>query len=712
MDETSFIIASEELKSTAQLFAEQIEEIISIKPAIASGAAEGIILMIDENINGEEEYNLAVSPEDVTISGKTEKGVFYGTQTFLQMILPYAKKKNSVKVSGVTINDYPRFKWRGIMLDESRHFFGVEFVKKLIDQMARLKLNIFHWHLIDDQGFRIEIKQYPKLTQIGAWRLDNENDVWNYSVFQPGEDDPKYGGFYTQEEIKDIVAYATERQITIVPEVEMPGHATSMIWAYPQLSCRSELWTIAEGRGFEFSDPLCAGNEKTFEILEGVLSEVIDLFPSYYIHIGGDECKKDPWGECPKCRKRMKEENLENLHQLQSYFIKRIEKFVRTKNRVIIGWDEILEGGLAPEAAVMSWRGYAGGIEAAEMGHEVVMSPTSFCYLDYYQGNPQTEPKAIGGNLPLRKVYEFDPIPKDLSSDKHHLILGGQANVWTEHIFDTEYCEYMTFPRAFAMAEVLWSQKEKLDFNDFLDRITPRYRSLASMGVNFRMPIAEGLGEKVLFKKEKEVELFNPFSDDAAKIHYTLDGTMPDEKSPLYEEPIKISKTSCLKAKIYYKEFESNVAVSWFFKFDPEINGLNCEYFEGQWTKLPDFDKLTSLEKYKVNDIQATAKSGAADNYGFRFTGFLDIEENGEYEFYTSSDDGSRLIIDGKVVVNYDGTHGADIRSNKIHIEKGKHAIEILYFEGTGGEYLEVGILSNDGISRPFNPSDLYLEKH
>lgn len=698
------------LQSTAALFADQIEGMISIRPEIAPEESGGIILKLDDSLEGEEEYTISVSEDAVKIAGKTEKGIFYGTQTFLQLLPPDGKTYKTIELPCVKIRDYPRFSWRGIHLDESRHFLGADFVKGLLDQMARLKFNVFHWHLIDDQGFRIEIKQYPMLTEIGAWRLDNENGVWNYSVVQPGEGDPKYGGFYTQEEIREIVSYAAERQITIVPEVEMPGHATSMIWAYPELSCKDDLWSIKEGGGFEFSDPLCAGNERTFEVLEGILSEVIDLFPSHYIHIGGDECKKDPWQSCKKCQQRMKNEKLENVYELQSYFIKRIEKFVRSKGRAIIGWDEILEGGLAPEAAVMSWRGFGGGIAAAEMGHKVVMSPTSFCYFDYYQGNPLYEPKAIGGNLPLSKVYQFDPLPWELSQDKHHLILGGQANVWTEHIFTPDQAEYMIFPRAFAMAEVLWTQKDKLDYEDFLDRILPRYKALASMGVNFRMPMGEGLEEQVLFKEEILVELFNPFSDGEAVIHYTLDGSTPDVRSPVYTEALLITETACLKAMLHFNDYSSNVAVSWFFKVDHEVNGLHCEYYEGAWEKLPDFDQLTPLDSYIVSDIGANAKSGTTDNYGMRFTGFLEIHQSGELKFYTASDDGSRLIINGEVVIDHDGLHGPDLKSNTVKLDKGKHSLEILFFEGSGGEYLEVGILDKDGVRQKLFPSSLFLE--
>ncbi len=711
MDANTKIICSENINSTGRLFSKQIEQLSSIKPTIINDDDKNaIILKINPEIQKEEGYKLIVTPQQVTISGKTPQGIFYGTQTFLQLLPQDGKPKETVQIPSVTIEDHPRFQWRGMHLDVSRHFFDADYVKSMIDQMARLKMNSFHWHLVDDQGWRIEIKKYPKLTEIGAWRKGTGKAPWNYSAEPAQKGKPKYGGYYTQEEIKEIVDYAAQRFINIVPEIEMPGHATSMIFAYPELSCKGKPWSMDDDESFEFSDPLCAGNEKTFEVLEGVLSEVIELFPSKYIHIGGDECKKAPWAKCPKCQKRMEEEELESLEELQSYFIKRIEKFVVSKGRRIIGWDEILEGGLAPEAAVMSWRGYVGGIEAAEQGHEVVMSPTSHCYFDYYQGNSMEEPKAIGGYLPLSKVYKFDPIPPELPADKHHLILGGQGNIWTEYMYEPEHVEYMTYPRILAMAEVLWTPKDKQNYKDFLARITNQYVRLAAQGINFRMPTPEGLGNNIVVEKDTVIEIINPVADPDAKIRYTLDGTNPDNNSPIYEKPLKITETTCIKAKLFFGGETSNTALAWVYKIDPEINGLNCEYFEGEWIMLPDFNALQPLEQYKVDNFTAKSPTGKKDDYALRFSGKLLINEAGDYNFYTSSDDGSRLLINGEQIVDNDGRHGASPVIGKTNLKKGKHDIVVLYFESKGGEALEVGTVKPSGERIPIDPAKLFFE--
>jgi hexosaminidase len=368
----------------------------------------------------------------------------------------------------VSITDKPRFKWRGLMLDPCRHFWDINFVKKYIDLMALHKMNFFHWHLTEDQGWRIEIKKYPKLTEIAAWR---------------NEDGKKYGGFYSQEQIREIVEYAKERFITVLPEIEMPGHSVAAIAAYPELSCFDEPVEIPKTWGV-FENVYCAGKENTFKFLENVLTEVFDLFPGEYIHVGGDECPKANWKKCPKCQERIKNENLNNEDELQSYFIKRIEKFVNKNGKRLVGWDEILEGGLAPNATVMSWRGTEGGIAAAKQGHDVVMSPVAHCYLDF----PQKEKEKIdigGCTTTTEKAYEFEPIPGELSDEEAKHILGGQGNLWTEHIPTVERAEEMVYPRASALAEKLWSQKGNTDFDDFKERLNKHLKRLEILDVNY-----------------------------------------------------------------------------------------------------------------------------------------------------------------------------------------------------------------------------------
>jgi hexosaminidase len=453
--------------------------------------ARGIILTLNPFWGRAERYTMDISSRRILVSGDDHAGVFYGIQTLRQLLPPElenadkASELRRVRVPNHYIEDYPLFSYRGMHLDVARHFFDVEFIKKYLDLMALHKMNTFHWHLTEDQGWRLEIKKYPKLTEIGAWRKET---LIGHGSKQPFEyDGIPHGGYYTQDQVREIVVYAAERHITVIPEIEMPGHATAALASYPELGCTGGPYEVVTRWGI-FEDAFCAGNEYTFEFLENVLSEVVELFPSRYIHIGGDECLKNRWKECSKCQERIKAEGLADEDELQSYFIRRIEKFLLTKDRNIIGWDEILEGGLAPQATVMSWRGVRGGIEAARMGHDVIMSPVSHCYLDYYQADPETQPLAIGGYLPLSRVYEFNPIPSDLTGREAKHILGGQGNVWTEYMKTPEHVEYMAFPRAIALAEVLWTPQRKQDFENFSQRLEKHLNRLDILNVNYFKP--------------------------------------------------------------------------------------------------------------------------------------------------------------------------------------------------------------------------------
>jgi len=415
---------------------------------------------------GPEGYELTVTTDRVTICASGPAGIFYGQQT-LRQLLPGP-------IPCVHIEDRPRFQWRGALLDVARHFFPKEFLKRYIDLLAFHKLNVLQLHLTDDQGWRVQIQRYPKLTRVGSRRAETCGDA------------QRYGGYYTQTELRDLVAYAAARQITIVPEIEMPGHSLAALAAYPEFSCTGGPFRVRTTWGIE-RDVFCAGNEKTFEFLQNVLDEVMAIFPSPFIHIGGDECPKDRWKVCPKCQARIKAEGLQDERELQSYFIRRIEKHLTARGRRLIGWSEIREGGLAPNAAVMDWKG--GAVEAATAGHDVVMSPTTHCYLDYYQSQEKTaEPKAIGGFLPLSKVYSFEPIPSKLAPEFHRHILGAQANLWTEYISSPQHAEYMAFPRLCALAEVVWSPAEKRDWADFSARLTRHLKRLDALRVNYRRP--------------------------------------------------------------------------------------------------------------------------------------------------------------------------------------------------------------------------------
>lgn len=437
-----------------------------------------------DSLIGDEGYYLSVN-RHIVVKANTASGLFYGMESLLELLPPqiygHQQISDNLSIPRLLITDYPRFKYRGMHLDVSRHFFTPDSIKQYIDLLAMHKMNVFHWHLTDDQGWRIEIKKYPRLTQVGAWR--KETIVGKH--FHPYVGDGKrYGGYYTQEQIKDIVHYANLRHVTIIPEIEMPGHSIAALASYPYLGCTGGPYEVGTRWGV-YHDVYCAGNDSVFTFLENVLTEVMELFPSKYIHIGGDEVPKDRWHNCPKCQARIRNLGLKDENELQSYFIRRIEKFLNAHGRYIIGWDEILEGGLAPNATVMSWRGEKGGIEAAKKHHYVIMTPSGYCYFDHYQYDPKTEPLAIGGYTPLSKVYSYDPVPKQLTPDEAKYILGAQGNVWTEYIPTFRRVEYMALPRMCALSEVVWTEPDRKDWQNFLRRLQQQFKRFDLMGVNY-----------------------------------------------------------------------------------------------------------------------------------------------------------------------------------------------------------------------------------
>jgi hexosaminidase len=521
----------EELSLPGDFLNEALANVLG-KPLSKSVSGSGEIkLSLNSSFVNEEAYRLEIKDEIISIEAATSKGIFYGVQSLIQL-LP-VELNTTVVLPTMKIEDEPRFAYRGMHLDVGRHMFPVKFIKKYIDMLAMYKMNTFHWHLTEDQGWRIQIMKYPKLTEISSYRKNSEGEV--------------YGGFYTQEEVKEVVAYAAENFITVIPEIEMPGHSVAVLAAYPELACTDGPFEVQNQWGV-FEDVYCAGKEETFEFLQNVLLEVMELFPSTYIHIGGDECPKARWEDCKECQKRIREEGLENEHELQSYFIKRIEKFLMEHDRRLIGWDEILEGGLAPEATVMSWRGEKGGIQAAKEGHDVVMTPTSYCYFDYYQGDPQIEPKAIGGYLTVEKVYSYDPIPAELTEKEAKHILGAQGNVWTEYIPTEEKVEYMMMPRMMALSEVVWSPLDKKDFADFMKRFQAQREKLDKMNINYSKSVYNVAITAEYANDELQINLKGQIDGE---IRYTLDGTDPVADSPLYKGAISIDKSLTLKTAMF-----------------------------------------------------------------------------------------------------------------------------------------------------------------
>lgn len=495
--------------------------------------------VIDESLQDKnpESYELNVTQKGIELKASTEAGLFYGKQTLRQLYtqrgIPY-----------VSIKDAPRFPYRGLHVDVSRHFFPKEEILKLLDVMSYYKFNRLHLHLTDGGGWRIQIDKYPKLTGMAAFRTDSTWNHWGRDQkFLPEGTPGAYGGYYTKEDIRKMVAFAKERHITILPEIEFPGHSSEVFAAYPELCCA--------GKPYQGGD-FCIGNEKTFSFMEDVLSEVIELFPSTYIHIGGDEASKRAWKTCPKCQALMRKHHMTDVDELQSYMIRRAEEFLISKGRKLIGWDEILEGGLAPEATVMSWRGEAGGIKAARMGHDVVMTPSAYMYFDAYQADPVTQPEAIGGFTPVKRVYSYNPVPVDsLKQEEYAHILGVQANTWSEFIPNSDHLEYMIFPRALALAEVAWTPQEKRDWNDFKPRLNAHIPILQRMGIHpFTLsnnidPVME------VDTLKKEIRVILDAEKYPAEIRYTTDGTTPDASSPIYRSPILVKDSADIRAVIF-----------------------------------------------------------------------------------------------------------------------------------------------------------------
>jgi hexosaminidase len=520
-------------------------------------AGQKAIVLADkhDSLLGTEGYRLSVQNDQVRLESPTPAGLFYGVQTILQLLPAevYAGKMTAgpLRLPCLVIRDSPRFRWRGFMLDVSRHFHPKEYVLKLIDYLAMHKMNTFHWHLTDDQGWRIEIKSYPLLTEVGAWRVDRGETPWTLREQQKDGETPTYGGFYTQEDIREVIAYAQSRFITIIPEIEMPGHCLAALASYPQYSCSGGPFKVPPGSVWPIKDVFCPGNDETFAFLEGVLGEVADLFPSPYIHIGGDEVDKSTWKACPKCQARLAAEGLKTEEELQSYFVKRVEKFLNSRGKTLLGWDEILEGGLAPNAAVMSWRGTEGGIAAARAGHDVVMSPTSHCYFDYYQDDPLSEPLGIGGFLPLRKVYSFEPVPPELNDAEAAHIMGAQANLWTEYVLTSKHAEYMTFPRIAALAEIGWTSKENRDWTGFTGRMEKQFGRYERAGINYSRSAYAVRVFPELDSHKREFVVKLETDTHRPDVRFTLDGSEPVASSRRYEQPLRLKKTGVLKAAAF-----------------------------------------------------------------------------------------------------------------------------------------------------------------
>ena len=619
-------------KQTAEFLSEfiKINTGLDLKVTDEEKTDNVIILKADYQAEKPESYNLVVDKNKITINGSDEAGTFYGVQT-LRKSIPANAENHTVILPAVDIKDYPRFKYRGMHLDVARHMFPVEFIKKYIDILALHNINHFHWHISDDQGWRIEIKKHPKLTEIGSKRA--QTVIGKNSGKYDGK---PYGGYYTQEEAKEVVAYAQKRFITVIPEIDLPGHMLAVLTVYPNLGCTGGPYKVAETWGI-FDDVLCAGNDDIFPLLNDVFAELIEIFPSEYIHVGGDECPKVRWEKCPKCQAKIKQLGLKkDAHhtaeqKLQSYVIKRVEEFISSKGRKIIGWDEILEGGIAPNSTILSWQGLEGGIEAARQHHDVIMAPTSYAYLDYYQTKDTGgEPFGIGGYVPVEKVYSFEPMPAELTPDQQKYIIGLQANCWTEYMPNSNHVEYMVLPRMAALSEVQWLEPEKKDYMAFLPRLANLTKLYTKLDYNFATHIFD-LMVNIEPDQAKKLIKVKLSTFDNAPVYYTLDGTEPTENSLKYEDGIEITTNAQLKAvavretgksRIYNKQFNVNKAT---FKDITLINAPVPKFLYGGAATL--VDGMTGSDVFT---------SGEWLGFGQDFVAVVDLGESTEVSKVTT----------------------------------------------------------------------------
>lgn len=695
---TSFGASTPEAKTVAEYFAAKMNRSTGFNIKVADSG--NITLNIDPSLEmNEEGYKLEVTPSAVNVTAKSAQGLFYGLQSFMQLLPAEIESPSVVNniawtAQAVQITDEPRFEYRGLMIDPCRHFMTVDEIKKQLDVMALFKMNRMHWHLTEDQGWRIEIKKYPKLTEVGSKRIE--------------ADGSEYGGYYTQEEIKEVVKYASDRFITVVPEIELPGHELSAIAAYPELSCKGEPTTPRIIWGVE-DIVMCAGKELPFQFLEDVIAEVAPLFPGEYLHIGGDECPKTSWKSCPLCQKRIREEGLKAdkdhtaEERLQSYFVQRMEKVAAKYGKKIIGWDEILEGGLSPTATVMSWRGEEGGIAAALTNHDVIMTPGgNGMYLDHYQGDSKLEPVAIGGYTTLEKTYSYNPTPDTLvSMNKEHFVKGVQGNVWSEYLYTNDVREYRTFPRAIAIAEIGWTNNDKKDYSDFERRIDNAYVRLDAHQINYHIPQPEQPNGSCNFVAFTDSVSLTFKTSRPERMVYTLDGTDPTSQSTTYTGPISFTETTTLKIatalpsgklspirtiKVDKQELAPAKVV------EKTSAGLNMEVIDGTFLTVSDLEKSGAKVSTKkviketrelTSFVKTTESMRGVKQYAAIATGYVEIPEDGVY--YISSDL-EEVWIDGKLLVNNGGEVKRFSRNDSsVALAKGLHEIKAVFLGNVMG---------------------------
>lgn len=706
--------ADRELRELGKLAADIVGHAWNKPASVKDSASADVKLRLEPDPKANpESYRLRVDADGIELDAPTHAGLFYGLQTLRQLAVPGSKG-----IAALRIEDEPRFGYRGMMLDVGRHVFPLEFIKRHIDLMARYKFNIFHWHLTEDQGWRLEIKRYPRLTSVGAWR--KETQVGHYNENFVGDGKP-YGGFYTQAQARELVAYAAERHVTIIPEIELPGHAVAALAAYSELACTPGPFEVRTRWGID--DNVLCPSEQTFEFVTNVLDEVMDIFPSKYIHLGGDEAPTVRWKESKLAQDIIRREKLADEHALQGWFLRRVEDHVTARGRRIIGWDEILDGDPSPTATVMSWRGMEGGIRAAQAGRDVIMAPTSHAYFDYCQADPAQEPLPCwGGRVSLRQAYRFEPVPDVLTAAQATHILGGQANLWTEHIKTPEHAEYMLWPRAFAMAEVLWSPRDQRDWDSFLRRLGPQFATLDRLGVGYRIPEVAGLeDDMLLLEPQVRLQLFSPV--DGALIRYTTDGSEPQAQSPRYDGPIDLpisAQGTRVSARLFLPDGRIGPVAAATFTHGtlrpatkPKAAlepGLQRGYYEAaRMRSAADVEGLTATRSGTAMQV-AIPDDARAEHFGLRFTGLLRVPADGVYRFLLGSDDGALLQVDGRTVVDRDGEQTGDASSGSIALAAGLHTVVLRYFQGWSAKGLDLKIATGDGLPTPV-PQDWWWHR-
>lgn len=668
-EQSAIICKHKSLVPVAELFSQQIAKSTGINLPILKRSKNAIYLYLDKKAKTPEAYTLYIYSDAVEIYGGSPAGVYYGMQTLLQLLPP--EIESDTIVSGVewslpiaVIYDFPRFKYRGMHVDPCRHFMPIEHIRKQIDWMSKFKLNTLHLHLTDDQLWTFEVKKYPLLTEIGTQRTNVDGSVYK-------------GGYFTQDELKQLVEYASLRGVTIIPEIEMPGHAMAALAAYPQFGCTGGPYQVRTTWGVE-EHLLCAGNDSVFQFIEDILTELTVIFPSEYIHIGGDECPTNIWRSCPRCQARMRAEGLQTETELHGYFIRRAEQILHKLGRKMIGWDEILDGGASPTATVMSWRGSKGGIKAANQGNQAIMTPWDICYFDHYQGSKLFEPMAQSGFLPLEKVYNWEPISDEIEVGQRDKILGGQANLWAEYMPDYRQAEYMIYPRLLALSEVLWSSSYR-DYDNFTERLKQAQRRLDYGNINYHIPLPEGpQAQYIEFLDSTQIELSNTLNYD---IYYTLNDTIWHKNNSSFLIP----HSSLLKAFTTFNGRNSDIIAVYYNKLSaphPSAKGLsqNGLYRQRAYGYFHNTDSLDYV-RFDITDLVDSLIYDPNDSYFTPwievYTGYIKVDSTGSYLITTDLEE---FWVDDIRIINNNG----ELKRNQtkralMQLEEGFHSIRAVY---------------------------------